>query len=177
MACGFGEVACALRWRPERTRTAPHLLLEGGELGVELDGEVAQALVVALLDVVRVEVFELVVVEARRRLGAAFEGEPLYGLLRGEDFVVAVRPRQALQVVAHCLGQVTQRLVLLHARGAVALLQLLAVGPVDERDVPEVGRRPAAGLVDLELARRVGDVIRASDHVRYRHVVVVHDHC
>lgn len=52
------------------------MILEGGDLGKELLHETKEALLVALLDVVRVEVLELVKVEARRRLGASVEPKP-----------------------------------------------------------------------------------------------------
>lgn len=54
----------------------PDLLLEGGNLGEELLNEAKKAFLVALLDVVRVEVLELVKVEARGGLGAAVEPKP-----------------------------------------------------------------------------------------------------
>jgi hypothetical protein len=45
---------------------------------------------------------------------------------------------------------------------------------VDERDVREHRHRPAERIVYLRLARGVGEMVVAADHVGDRHVVVVH---
>ena len=63
-----------------------------------------------------------------------------------------------------CLRQVSHGLVLLHTNGTMSLGKLLAVGAVDERNVPELGRCPAHCIVDLQLARCVGDVVRATNY-------------
>ena len=57
----------------------------------------------------------------------------------------------------------------------MALRELGAVGPVNERDVRHHRNIPAEGRIDLGLAGGVGEMIVAANDVGHRHVVVV-DH-
>ena len=157
---------------------------EGGRVGArqapdlrkELDDEVDEPVVVALLDVVHVEVVELVKVEAGGRLGAPIQAEPLDGLLSGEDLIVAMCPREPGQVVTHRLGEVPHGLILLAPNRPMALRELLSVGAVDQGDVSKLWRRPSCSLVDGKLPRSVGDVVASTDHVGNFHVMVVDHH-
>ena len=104
------------------------------------------------------------------------EVEPLHRLRVVEHLVVAVAPAEAREVVAHPRRGVAHGPILLDPERAVALGQLRAVGPVDQRDVREERPRPAHRVVDQRLPRGVGQVVVAADHVGDAHVVVVHHH-
>jgi hypothetical protein len=81
------------------------------------------------------------------------------------------------EVVAQRLRQVAHGAVGLDAERPVALRQLGAVGPVDQRDMGQERRRPAERLVDLDLlAGGIGQVVVAADNVGDAHVVIVDDH-
>ena len=67
------------------------------------------------------------------------------------------------------------RAIGLDAERAVALRELGAVGAVDQRDVRHARHAPAERLVDLRLARGVGQMVVAADDVGHAHVVVVDD--
>ena len=103
------------------------------------------------------------------------EIKPRDCLLAADDLVVAVAPAQPEQIVAHRFGQEPLAPVLLQADRAVALGELLAVGAVNERDMGKLRHRPAEGLIELVLAKRIGEVIIAADDMRDRHVVVIDD--
>jgi hypothetical protein len=93
--------------------------------------------VAGLADVVAVDVGELGEVEAARRLVDVADVEPLDGLLGGEDLGVAVAPAETHEIVAQARRQVAHGAVGLDAERAVALGELGAVGPVDQRHVGE----------------------------------------
>ncbi len=84
-------------------------------------------------------------------------------------------PAQPQQVVAQRRRQEAHVAIGIDAQRAVALAELGAVGPVDQRDVGIDRLRPVHGTDDLELAEGVVQVIVAADHVRDVHVVVVDD--
>ena len=95
--------------------------------------------------VVAVEVFELGEIEARRRAADVVEIERLDHLLGREDLLVAVAPAQADEIVAQRVGQVAHGAVGVDAERAVALRQLGAVRPVDQRHVRHLGHaQPSA---------------------------------
>ena len=95
--------------------------------------------------------------------------------LAREHLVVAVRPAEPREEVDHRLRQVALVLVLHHADGAVPLGELLAVLAEHGRHVREDRRLGAERAEDVDLPRRVVDVIVAADHVRDPHVDVVDD--
>ncbi len=131
--------------------------------------------VVHLLDVVGVDPVQLLRIPLRRRLGQVLGVEPRHELLAAEEFVVAMAPAQAGQVVDHRLGQVALVVVLHHVDGAMALGQLFAVGAQDHRHVAVFGQGGAERAQDVDLARRVVDVVVAAQDVGDAHVPVV-DH-
>ncbi|MNE34358.1 hypothetical protein D3C80_1280780 [compost metagenome] len=90
-----------------------------GQVGVQR--QLGQAVVLGQTDPVGVDVGQLVEVEAGRRLADARQVEPFDGLFIAEQFVVAVRPAQTRQIVAHGLGQIAHLGVFMHRLGAVAL--------------------------------------------------------
>ena len=65
-----------------------------------------------------------------------------------------MRPAEADEIVAHRLGQVAHGAVGIDAERAVALGQLGAVRPVDQRNVRHDRHRPAQRVVEDRLARR-----------------------
>ena len=78
-------------------------------------------------------------------LTTSLDVEPVDRLVVGEDLVVAVTPAQPGQIVAHGLGQIAHVGELADRLGAVALGELGAVGPVDQRQVGEGRQRPSPG--------------------------------
>ena len=92
-----------------------------------------------------------------------------------KNLLVAVAPAEAHEIVAQRDRQIADAAIGLDAERAVALRELGAVGAVDERDVGHARHLPAERLVDLRLARGVGEVIVAADDVGDVHVVVVDD--
>ena len=87
-----------------------------------------------------------------------------------------MRPAQPHQVVQQRMRQITILAVLHHAHGAVALGQFLPVRPQDHRQVREARHRRAERFVQIDLARRVVDMIVATDDLGDAHVDVVDHH-
>ena len=92
-----------------------------------------------------------------------------------KNLLVAVAPAEAHEVVPQGGRQIAQAAIGVDAERAVALGELGAVRAVDERNVRHARHVPAERLVDLRLARAVGEVVVAADDVRDVHVVVVDD--
>ena len=72
-------------------------------------------------DVMRIQIVELLEIEAGRALADILEIEPFDGLLGGNDLVIAVAPAQPQQVVAHGLGQIAHVAIGLDGQRAMAL--------------------------------------------------------
>ena len=110
---------------------------------------------------------ELVVVEDRGALADAFEGEALDQLLAAHYLgVVVVAPAEQREEVDEGLGDVTVGAEVLDSDCAVALRELAPVGPVQQWHVRVDRQLRAQRLQDLELLRRVRDVVLSADHVR-----------
>ena len=129
----------------------------------------------ACLDDMGVDPVQLGDVPLRRAARQVVAVEPGDQLLAVEQLVVAVAPAQARQVVDHRVGQVAGVFVLHDADRAVALGELVAVGPEDHRHVAVLGQFGAERAQDVDLARRVVHVVVAADHVADLHVPVVDD--
>ena len=84
-------------------------------------------------------------------------------------------PAEAREVGEHRLGEVAEVAPGEDARRAVALGELLPVGPVDHGDVGEQRRLLPHEAVEVDLLRRVGHVVVAADDVGDAHLHVVHD--
>ena len=82
-------------------------------------------------------------------------------------------PAQQREVVAHRLGQVAGVAQLLHRGGPVALGELLAVGPVQQRQVGVDRRLRAERLEHEQLLGGVGEVVLAAHDVGDLRVEVV----
>ena len=92
-----------------------------------------------LAHVVAVQVLELREIEARRRPSDAAEIEGLDHLLGGENFLVAVAPAEADEIVAQRDRQIAESPVGIDAERAVTLRELRAVRPMDQRDMRHLG--------------------------------------
>ena len=105
------------------------------------------------------------------------EAEPFDRLLAADDLVVAVAPAEPKQIIGQRLRQDSELVAIgIDPERPVALAELGAVGPVDQRDMG-VGRlRPAHRADDRELAEGVVEMVVAADHVSDPHVVIVDHH-
>ncbi len=126
--------------------------------------------------VVVVQPQQFVGVEGRGGLGDGIQAEQLDHLLQGEDLLIAVGPAQAHQVVQQGFRQVAVVTVLHDGDSTVALGELGTVVPQDHGDVGKLRHWRIQGLVDVDLARGVVDVVFAAHHVGDLHVPVVHHH-
>ena len=85
-------------------------------------------------------------------------------------------PAEPDQIIAQGGGQIAHRAVGIDAERAVALRQLRAVRPVDQRDVRHGRHAPAQRVVDVLLTGGVDQMIVAADDMGHAHVVIVHHH-
>ena len=110
---------------------------------------------------------ELRVVELRRARAHALEREPLDELVAAHDRRLAVgRPAEQREEVDERLGEVAGLAELVDAGRAVPLRELLPVLPEDVRHVRVDGQLGPDRADDVDLLRRVRDVVLAADHVR-----------
>ncbi|MCZ6713409.1 MAG: hypothetical protein O7B29_05620 [Deltaproteobacteria bacterium] len=58
----------------------------------------------------------------------------------------------------------------------MTLRQLFPTRLDQQRNVGELGRREAQGLIQQQLAGRAGHVLTPADHVGDAHVVIIYDH-
>ena len=86
-------------------------------------------------------------------------------------------PAETGEVIEDCFGEIALLFVLEHGHRAVALRELLAVRAADEGQVRKDRHFGAKRVVDVDLARRVVDVVGAADDVAHLHVPVVDDDC
>ena len=84
-------------------------------------------------------------------------------------------PAETGEVVEDRFGEVALTFVFEDRHRAVTLRELLAVGTVDEGQVRKDRHLGAEGVVDVDLARSVVDVVGAADDVTHLHVPVVDD--
>ena len=84
-------------------------------------------------------------------------------------------PGEADQIVHHRFGKVAHVAIGDDRSGAMALAQPRLVGTQDERHMSELWQRTAQSLVEMNLPRRVGQVVVAADDMADRHVDVVDD--
>ena len=121
-----------------------------------------------------VQPLELLVVEGRRARADAIQREALDQLLRRHlGGLVVVRPAEQREEVHQRLGDVAGVPELVDRLRAVALGELLAVVAEHVRDVRVDRQLVAERSQDLDLLRRVRDVVVAADHVRDRVVHVL----
>ena len=93
------------------------------------------------------------------------------------DFLAVIfrRPAEQAEVIAHRFRQKTFREISAHARADVALAHLRAVLVQDQRDVREARRLRAERAIELDVLRRIREMILAADDVGDLHLDVV-DH-
>uniref|UniRef100_A0A0N5A035 PE-PGRS family protein n=1 Tax=Parastrongyloides trichosuri TaxID=131310 RepID=A0A0N5A035_PARTI len=143
------------------------------QVGVER--QFGQAVVIRQPQPVGVDVGQFVEVQAGGRFVDARQVEPGEGLFVAEQLVVAVRPAQPGQIVAHGFGQIAHVGVFVHRLRAVALGQLGPVRAVDQGDMGEGRTQPAHRRKDLDLTRGVGQVVVATDNMGNAHIMII-DH-
>ena len=131
---------------------------------VEASSAAVSSVEAELAHVAAVEPAQLLLVELRRVALHARDVEARDQLLGREDrLVVAGAPAEQRDVVAHRGGQVAGVAQLLHRGGAVALGELAAVGPVQQRQVAVARRAGAERVDDQQLLGGVGEVVVAAD--------------
>ena len=110
---------------------------------------------------------ELLEVEDRRARADALEREAFDELRDAHDLgAIVVAPAEEREEVDERLGEVALGAELLDRGCTVALRELLAVGAEDVGDVPVPRERGAESLEDLDLLRRVRDVVVAAQDER-----------
>ena len=122
-----------------------------------------------------VHVFELGEVEARGRASDMREIESSIISSRRKKFLVAVAPAEPHEIIAQRRGQKAHGAIGIDAERAMPLRQFGAVGAMDQRNMRHDRGAPAERLIDLHLARRIGQMIVAANDMRDAHVVIVDD--
>jgi len=125
---------------------------------------------------VRIDVAELFQIQPPRGLVDPVQVENGRGFIHAEDFLIAMAPTQANQVGIHRFGQVTHVAIGERRQGAMPLGQFRAVGPMNHRHMRKFGYTPAHRRIDWQLAKRVAEMIVASNDMGYAHVMVVDHH-
>ena len=143
------------------------------QMGTQVFGHIRG---VGRFQIMLIEPEQLVGVEGGRRAVHRPQIEQRDHLGPAEHFLVPMRPAEPHQIVEQRLGQIAFVAVLQHADRAVALGQALAVGAQDHRHMGIGRRRHAERPQQVDLPRRVVDVVIAADDVRYPHVRIVHHH-
>eukprot|EP00825_Cyclidium_porcatum_P048862 TRINITY_DN831_c0_g1_i20.p2 TRINITY_DN831_c0_g1~~TRINITY_DN831_c0_g1_i20.p2 ORF type:complete len:531 (+),score=22.41 TRINITY_DN831_c0_g1_i20:590-2182(+) len=105
--------------------------------------------------------------------GDVVEIEPFDELLARKDFVIAMRPAEAGEIIDNGFGQETFVVVLHDRNGTVALRQLGAVIAEDHRQVGVGWHFGAECLKDVDLARGVVDMVVTADDVGDAHIPVI----
>ena len=152
----------------ERDRRAQELLVPVIALLAEVAREPVRVCIGSQRSQVdAVQPFELLEVEDCRARADPVEGEPLDELLaRHDGRLVVVAPAQKCEEVDERLREVALGTELLGGDCAVALRQLLPVGAEDVAPGARTRERDAERTEDLDLLRRVRDVIVAAQDVR-----------
>src|SRR5262252_506751 len=162
----LGDAGESLRVHGRRIARA---LDEGRQQGGELLGRRG-------LDPLEGEPQKLLPIEDGPGLADVREVEALRDLRGREDFLVAVRPAEAGEVVHEGAGKDALVAEFLHGGSTVPLGHLASVRSEDHGDVGEDGRRVAESVVAGDLLRRVAEVVVAADHVGDLHGHVVDHH-
>ena len=166
MSCAIAQAAASASRSAAASACPERSELGGGGLDVVVERQLAH--------VAAVQPPQLLLVEDRRRSPDPVDRELVDELLGGEDrLVVLGAPAEQGQVVADRRRQVAALAQLLHRGGAVALGELLAVRPVEQRQVRVAGRLGAERREHEQLLRGVGEVVVAADHIGDAHLEVV----
>ena len=155
-------------------RTGSEVVAGGAQMPIQVRGHFIGRIVLQILLVEPAQFFD---VEACGRLIHVLDLEQRHEFLARKDFLITVRPAQPRQIVQHCVRQETIIAILHHPDRAMPLGQLAAVGAEDHRQVRERRHRRAERFVDIDLARRVVDVVVATNHLGDAHVDIVDHHC
>ncbi|CCJ99025.1 conserved hypothetical protein [Cronobacter malonaticus 507] len=128
------------------------------------------------INVVVVQPQQFIGVERARRFADRIKREEFDHLFTREDLLIAVRPAQTHQVVQQRFRQIAVVAILHDAHRAVTFGEFFTVIAVDHRDVRVKRYRRAQRFQDVDLTRRVVDMVFTTDHVRDFHIPVVHDY-
>src|SRR4051812_9953646 len=85
-------------------------------------------------------------------------------------------PTEARKIIYQRFRQVAFFWILHHADGTVPLRQALAIRAKNHWYVAEARERRAQGVKDINLARRVVDMVIAANDMGHVHVPVIHDY-
>ena len=129
-----------------------------------------------LFHIVAVQVQQFVEVIAGGRLANAAKVEPFDGLGIADNFVIAMPPTEAQQVVAHRHRQNSHSAIGIQPHRPMPFRQFLAVIAMNQGDMAKFGYRPAHRLIQLDLAKAVGQMVGAANHMGNVHVMIIHHH-
>ena len=130
-----------------------------------------------LLQILRVEPFELRPVEHAVRAAYALQSEFLEQVFRPQELLIpAWRPAEQRQKISERFGQEALAPVHVYVRGSMAFGQPGLVRSEDQRHMREHRQFGAERPIEQNLFRRVRNVVRAANHMRDPHVDIVHHH-
>jgi hypothetical protein len=133
--------------------------------------------IVRFAQIMTVQIFELLDVEARGRAAHASDVEQLDRARDRDEFLVSMAPAQAQQIVEHGFGQHPHVVAIgVHAQRAVALRKLGTIRAVNQRDMGVYRYVPIHRIHDGKLAEGVVEMIVAANDVGDAHVMVVNHH-
>ena len=122
-----------------------------------------------------IEPLQLVHVKAGSRRIQVGTVKELHQLVQAENFLIAVGPAEADQIVYQGLGQQAVLLILDDSPCTVTLGELGAVLSQNHGHMAEDRLLQAKSAVDKNLAGRIGDMVIAPDDVGNAHFIVVHN--
>ncbi|CCK07946.1 conserved hypothetical protein [Cronobacter sakazakii 696] len=128
------------------------------------------------INIVVVQPQQFIGIERARRFTDRVKRKEFDHLFTREDLLIAVGPAQTHQIVQQRFRQVAVVAVLHNTHRAVTFREFFTVIAVDHRDVRVQRHRRAQRFQNVDLARRVVDMVFATDHVRDFHIPVVHHH-
>ena len=118
---------------------------------------------------------ELVRIEARRRLVDTLQTEELGHLVSREKFLVAMRPPQPHDVIQHGFREKPRISIREHTHRAMSFRQPAAVGTEDHRQMRIFGPCDPQCVHNMDLPRRVVEMVIAAYHMGDLHLVVIDD--
>src|SRR3989338_8754052 len=99
-----------------------------------------------------------------------------YQFLQSEHFLLPPGiPTEQREIIDKRLGKISPIAVFSDGNGAMAFGELAFVRGEDKRNVNVHWSWKTKGFLKQNLPRRVGNVVFATDDVRYAHLIIVHD--
>src|SRR3989344_4522609 len=103
-------------------------------------------------------------------------GSLAYQFLQSEHFLLPPGiPTEQREIIDKRLGKISPIAVFSDGNGAMAFGELAFVRGEDKRNVNVHWSWKTKGFLKQNLPRRVGNVVFATDDVRYAHLIIVHD--